>query len=129
MTRTAAAMNAMASAAPGPERPVYDRAAWERAVMASGMHTSARLIALILAHHAGDEGVIAAGGRQHARYLAEDSGIEPRYVQISLTRLERIHFITRPPIETWDETRGVRPVTLTVPRKFSQVPPSTGRPR
>lgn len=130
MTRTAAAaMNAMASAGPGPERPAYDRAAWERAVMASGMHTSARLIALILAHHAGELGVIAAGGRQNARLLAEDSGIEPKFVQISLTRLERTHFISRPPIETWDEARGVRPVTLTVPHKFSPVPPSTGEPR
>ena len=132
MTRTAATPAAMASGRPGPARPapaVYDRATWERAVMASGMHTSARLIALILAHHADDHGVIAAGGRQDAELLAEDSGIAGKYARISLTRLECTHFISRPPIETWDEAKGVRPITLRVPREFRTQPPSTGEPR
>ncbi|MCZ0996377.1 hypothetical protein O1L44_29985 [Streptomyces noursei] len=128
MTRTAAdAMRAMAPARP--TRPAYDRATWERAVMASGMHTSARLIALILAHHADDQGVIAAGGRQDAHLIAQDSGIEAKYARISLTRLERTHFLRRPPIETWDEKNGVRPITLTVPSKFRAQPPSKGEPR
>ncbi|MDX3033023.1 hypothetical protein [Streptomyces scabiei] len=127
MTRTA-------DTAPSPARlarrtpAVYDRAAWERAVMASGMHTSARLIALILAHHAGDRGVIPAGGPQDARLLAKDSGIEGKFVRISLTRLERSHFLTRPPIETWDETKGVRPVVLTIPARRERPPHPGERP-
>lgn len=128
MTRTAAdAMRAMAPARQA--RPAYDRATWERAVMASGMHTSARLIALILAHHADDQGVIAAGGRQDANLIAQDSGIEAKYARISLTRLERTHFLWRPPIETWDEKNGVRPITLTVPNRFRAQPPGKGEPR
>jgi hypothetical protein len=125
MTRTAPTPSAPARTAPV----AYDRATWERAVMASGMHTSARLIALILAHHADAQGQIAAGGPQDARLLAQESGIEAKYVRVSLTRLERIHFISRPSIHTWEDKDAVRPVSLTMPHRFRQEPPSTGEPR
>ncbi|MCC9712050.1 hypothetical protein E4N62_46715 [Streptomyces sp. MNU76] len=132
MTRTAAATpRATASGRPGPARPApaYDRAVWERAVMADDLHTSARLIALILAHHADDQGVIAPGGRQDARLLAQDSGIEGKFVRISLERLERCHFISRPPIETWEDKDLVRPVFLILPNRFRTEPAHTGGPR
>ncbi|WP_171111266.1 MULTISPECIES: hypothetical protein [unclassified Streptomyces] len=114
-------------AAPMPTAPRYDRRVWEQAVMAGDLHANARLVALILAHHAGDSGYLAAGNVQDARNLTVEAGLRGRYVRLSLTQLEHDGYISRPSIHGWDEPRP-RPVTLTLPAAATRKePPSTAR--
>ncbi|MFM9594499.1 hypothetical protein ACKI1O_34565 [Streptomyces scabiei] len=128
MTRAAAATVPVPSAPARPEPAAYDRAAWERAVMASSMHSNCRLIAMVLAHHADEHGRIT-GGAQDAELLAQESGVQAKYVRISLNQLERRRYMRRPSIQDWPDDAGIRPITLT-PRSSSRAePPSTGEPR
>ncbi|GEC02980.1 hypothetical protein SSP24_06350 [Streptomyces spinoverrucosus] len=119
----AAAHRRAAAEAPGQR---YDRRVWEQAVMAGDLHANARLVALILAHHAGDSGYLPAGNVQDARNLTVEAGLRGRYVRLSLTQLEHDGYIARPSIHGWDEPRP-RPVTLTLPPAgVRREPPSTG---
>lgn len=104
----------------------YDRHAWEAAVMAASLHSNGRLVALVLAHHADEDGQIPAGGPQHAAQLAHDTGLQGRFARISLNTLEKEGLIWRPPIGDW-EAREVRPVTLTMPPATTLTqPPHSG---
>jgi hypothetical protein len=113
------------------DAPPYDRGAWEHAVLSSGLHANARLVALALAHHAGTSGYLAPGWVQDARSLTRDTGLRGRFVRLSMTQLEQDGYLTRPSVLEWDEPRP-RPVTLTVPPANGprrEEPPSTGEPR
>lgn len=104
----------------------YDRRAWERAVMSGGdLHSNARLVALVLAHHAGESGHVPAGHVQDARNLTRDCGMDGKYVRVSLTFLEELGYIARPSIHVWREPQP-RPVTLVLPGRDRQEPPHTG---
>lgn len=118
-----------ATAADVPPEP-YDRDAWEEAVFGSDLHMPTRLIALLLAHHAGAAGYIPAGGPQTAGRLARESGVSPKATRLALTKLEADGYVRRPDIHTW-KAREVRPVTLAVPAPGGArtEPPSTGEPR
>ncbi|MFF8980208.1 hypothetical protein ACF08A_25775 [Streptomyces cellulosae] len=96
--------------------PAYDRHRWEHALLgASYLHRNARLLGLVLAHHAGTSGQLPAGGIQHAGRLADEAGMSPKSTRVSLYHLETAGFIKRPDLATWQPKDVVRPVTLTVP--------------
>lgn len=99
----------------------YTRPVWEQAVLSGDLHSNARLVALILAHHAGESGYLPAGQVQDARNLARDCALFGKFVRISLTFLEEQGYISRPSIHDWKEPRP-RPVTLTLPPSYR--PPS-----
>lgn len=113
-------------AVPRPTGP-YSRSAWERAVLTGGLQVHARLLALVLAHHAGDSGHIPAGDVQDARNLAPETAMSGKVVRISLNFLMAEGYISRPSIHDWAGERS-RPVTLTMPSHAGvrQEPPHTG---
>lgn len=115
-------------AEPRPALP-YSRSAWERAVMAGNLQVHARLLAFVLAHHAGDSGYIPAGHVQDARHLAPQLGMSGKVVRISLNFLISEGYISRPPIQEWTQDRP-RPITLTMPPRTGvrQEPPHPGGP-
>lgn len=123
----AAAMRAMAPAA-RPPAPAFDRTVWEGGILSSRLHRHARLVALALAHLADASGELPKGGQQHAGQLAVICNMDPKSVRISLTQLERQHFLQRPPVHGWTGD-DVRPVTLTMPARRRTEPPSPGEPR
>lgn len=99
-----------------PPAPAYDRRRWERALLAATyLHRNARLLGLVLAHHAGASGQLPAGGIQHAGRLADEAGMSPKSTRVSLYHLEVSGFIERPDLATWEPKAVVRPITLTVP--------------
>ncbi|MDX3748703.1 hypothetical protein [Streptomyces sp. AK08-02] len=113
--------------------PPYNRSVWERAVLTGGLQVHARLLALVLAHHAGDSGHIPAGHVQDARNLAPEAGMSGKVVRISLNFLMAEGYISRPSILDWTGNLP-RPVTLTMPPGDALVgvrmePPHTGEPR
>lgn len=114
----------LAAARPAPP---YSRSAWECAVMAGGLQVHARLLALVLAHHAGDSGHIPAGHVQDARNLAPETAMSGKVVRISLNFLMAEGYISRPSIHEWAEDRP-RPITLTMPRQagMRREPPHPG---
>lgn len=96
--------------------PAYDRHRWERALLgATYLHRNARLLGMVLAHHAGKSGHLPAGGIQHAGRLADEAGMTPKATRVSLYHLEVAGFIARPDLATWEPKAMVRPITLTVP--------------
>lgn len=117
--------------APVPVRPAFDRHRWEAAVLDSdsGLDSHARLIALILSHHAGEAGYLPSGRTQEGPVLARRSGMAARLARQAMTRLALEGFLSRPPREKWTHPRP-RPVTLTMPAAppARRVPPSTGGP-
>lgn len=108
----------VAAAAPAPAavpvRPPYDRHLWGTAVLASDLHLNDRLIALVLAHHAGPSGHLPAHGPQRIGRLSRESGISENGTRRALNQLETAGFLQRPDIRGWN-TAIVRPVTLTLP--------------
>jgi hypothetical protein len=98
-----------------PTREPYDRLRWEQAVIASSLHHTAKHIALMLSHYAGDAGCLPAGGPQHGEAMATATGHGGRWVRQALTQLEVYRLISRPNIQSWSADRGVRPITLTLP--------------
>lgn len=115
-------------AVPRPATP-YSRSAWERAVMTGTLQPEARLLAFVLAHHAGDSGHIPAGHVQDARHLAPQISMSGKVVRISLNFLMSEGYISRPPIQEWTEHQP-RPITLTMPPRkgVRQEPPHPGGP-
>ncbi|MFF5004659.1 hypothetical protein ACFY3G_17730 [Streptomyces phaeochromogenes] len=103
----------------------YSRHAWERAVLDSDLHPHAKLLGLVLAHHAGDSGYLPPGHVQDARRLAPEVGLTGRFTRMSLNVLQVEGYVTRPPIEEWREELP-RPVTLTLPSHNRRRPPHTG---
>ncbi|WP_405930346.1 hypothetical protein [Streptomyces sp. NBC_00827] len=103
--------------------PPYDRRMWEQAVLSGDLHSNARLVALVLAHHAGASGHLPAGHVQDARRLTRDCGLDGKFTRVSLNFLEERGYIARPSIHDWQEPRP-RPVTLTLPA--TDRPPSPG---
>jgi hypothetical protein len=89
--------------------------------MSGDLHSNARLIALVLAHHAGDTGHFPAGQVPDARNLTRDAALTGKFTRISLNSLEAEGYISRPSIHDWTEPRP-RPIALTLPT--SQRPPS-----
>lgn len=103
-------------AAARPTPPSYSRSAWEHAVMTGGLEAHARLLALVLAHHADDSGHIPAGDVQDARNLAPETAMAGKLVRLSLDFLLAAGYISRPSIHDWSGNRS-RPITLTMPRQ------------
>ncbi|MFJ4687079.1 hypothetical protein [Streptomyces sp. NPDC088789] len=98
---------------PGPAG--YDRARWERALIAAKLpHHSARILGWGLAHLCGTAGYLPPGA-PHADRLAERLRMSPKQVRMSLHQLEQARLISRPDIRTWTPCDLVRPLTLTVP--------------
>jgi hypothetical protein len=116
-------------AAPADSVTPYDRHAWEQAVITGDLHANARVLAFVLAHLAGAAGHLPVGERQHADRLAVDAGLTPRLARISLEALITGGYILRPSIRGWDNRKGVRPITLTLPGGARTEPPHTGQPR
>lgn len=98
-----------------PVREPYDRHRWERAVIDSSLHHTAKHVAMVLAHYADDAGYLAPDGPQHVERLMADTGHSGRFVRTALTALETYRLISRPNIHGWSARQGVRPVTLTLP--------------
>jgi len=121
-TRTAA----VPTPASLPIRPLFDRAAWTEAVIASDLQRDQRHIALVLAHFADPFGELAPGGHQEAAKLSRAARMAPKRVRISLHDLELRGFIRRPSIHTWERQNLVRPVTLTVPAERPPLPLAAG---
>ncbi|NEB00600.1 hypothetical protein [Streptomyces sp. SID13726] len=121
-TAPAAASDLVVEAAAGP----YDRHRWEAAVLGSQMHRSTRLVALTLAHHAGEMGHIPAGDLQDPDVLAEATGLVTRHVRQALAHLGRYGWMRRPGPDTATRGRAAkRPITLTLPGARGELP-STG---
>lgn len=112
------------------DAPPYDRHAWESAVQADGsLFYAPRLVAFVLAHHAGEDGFLPAGGIQHYASLAQATGLVQRTVKLSIRDLDRAGLLKRPPMPDGRQTHVARPITLVVPETAERVPPSTGEPR
>lgn len=124
--RDLAAVHRNAAARPAPAPTPYERERWETAVLAShNLHSNARLVAFLLAHHADEAGEIPAGGPQHAERLAQESALMGRFARLSLNVLQTEGFLTRPPIDSW-KSEQVRPITLTMPSAAARrEPPHT----
>lgn len=106
----------------------YDRTRWERAVLTGHLPHMARLLALLLAHLAGPDGQLPAGGPHNAERLAGLSGLPRKQTRISLNVLEKTGHFSRPSIHTWEDRDVLRPVTLTMPTAaVRQEPPHPGR--
>ncbi|NUS29787.1 MAG: hypothetical protein HOV92_36990 [Streptomyces sp.] len=115
-----------APAARPADAPLYDRVRWEQAVMASGMHNTARLVGLTLAHYALG-GYLPADGIQHTRRLSARTGLAPERARQCLRDLERAGLIARPASADWEHREQPRPITLTLPRQAPGTePPHTG---
>ncbi|WP_432193786.1 hypothetical protein [Streptomyces sp. bgisy027] len=109
--------------------PRYDRRAWEAAVQTdTGLYYAPRLVAFVLAHHAGTDGYLPAGGIQHLSSLAEKTRLTQRSVKLSLRDLERTGLIRRVATPQGQQTHVARAITLTIPSApgARQEPPSTG---
>jgi hypothetical protein len=109
-----------------PPRPVFDRKAWERAVLDSDIRRDLRLVAFALAHHADPFGEIAPGGPQEVGRLARQTHVAGKQVRLGLNDLEQAGFIRRPNIHSWRRHNVVRPITLTFPAARSSQPPNPG---
>lgn len=115
-------MNTRDETAPAPtpaamalmRRTPYDRHEWEDAVLGAGLHSSVRLVALALAHHAGPGGHLQADGVQHTGRMGARTGLTPERVRDNFRLLEKAGFIWRPEPDRGHSNR-VRPITLTVP--------------
>lgn len=105
----------------------YDRARWEQAVLDDGdLHPHAKLLALVLAHHADASGHLPTGGPQHTARLARETGVSPKGTRLSLTGLELEGYLRRPDIHSW-KGREVRPISLALPTAaVRQEPPHPG---
>jgi hypothetical protein len=118
---------------PAPGRPAdapsYDRQVWETAIEASDLFYAPRLVGYVLAHHAGADGYLRAGGIQNLTSLADRTGLTPRTVKLCLRDLGRAGLLRRPASAPGEQTHIARPITLTVPETAERVPPSTGEPR
>ena len=109
------------------DAPPYDRRAWEKAVQAdTTLFYAPRLLAFVLAHHAGADGHLPAGGIQHLGELARLTRLPQRSVKLSLRDLDRAGLLRRPPAPPGQQTHVARPITLTVPEAAERVPPCTG---
>ncbi|MEW2570467.1 hypothetical protein [Streptomyces sp. NPDC047070] len=95
-------------------RPLYDRARWEQALLASGLQANAKFVGLALASLAGDAGYLPAGNVQSVRHIARLVGLQPNPVRVAMTALGVEKFILRPRAEGQSRTVG-RPITLTLP--------------
>lgn len=112
------------------DAPPYDRRAWESAVQADrGLFYAPRLVAFVLAHHAGEDGYLPAGAIQHLASLADLTGLTTRTVKLSLRDLDRAGLLHRPSSPAGQQTHVARPITLTLPETAERVPPSTGEAR
>ena len=118
------ARSAQSSAAPMPPQPAYDRARFERAVIASNLHRGSRIVAFVLAHWADASGHLPAGGNQSTETLTHATGLSGKNVQLSLLHLERRGYLSRPDIRDWEYGRGTRPVTLSVPSRSTRTDPA-----
>lgn len=123
-SRQAAAATAAATAAAA----AYDRDAWQMAVFTSDLSTPAKLVALLLAHHAGTRGYLRAGGPQSEGRIAREAGVSARQARLALERLEADGYLRRPDVRTW-KPRQIRPAALTVPAaaRARTEPPHTDR--
>lgn len=113
---------------PDPVPASYDRVRWEQVVMAddSPLHAMERLVALVLAHYAPD-GRLPADGFQHSTPMGARTGLSPARVRVGLRGLEKAGFISRPPMDAWENRPVPRPVTLTLPSAHARTePPHTG---
>ncbi|MFJ9895268.1 hypothetical protein ACIQPR_18325 [Streptomyces sp. NPDC091280] len=116
-------------APPADPRPVapYDRHRWEEAVMSGDLYRDARLLALVLAHHAGESGVLPEDGIQYLRPLSRLTDVTPRLVKLALRDLQRGGYMWRPPLAPGAQTQIARPITLTLPPVAARTePPHTG---
>lgn len=112
------------------DAPPYDRHAWESAVLADAtLFYAPRLVAFVLAYHAGADGHLPAGGIQHRGELARLTKLPQKSVKLSLRDLDRAGLLRRPPAPPGQQSHVARPITLTVPSTAERVPPSTGGPR
>ena len=108
----------------------YDRDRWQAAVLNGGLHSNARLVALVLAHLAGPSGILPAGGAHSVGRLARQAQLAEQLVRISLNVLEAEGYFSRPDIHTWRPQDLLRPITLTLPSPsraaVRQEPPHPG---
>lgn len=107
-----------------PRREHYDRHRWESVVIASDLHRGSRLVALTLAHYAGDAGYLPPGGIQHPDVLAAATNLSTKNIRLSINQLQARGLIRRPDIATWTH-EAVRPITLTLPRSARREPANT----
>lgn len=106
-------------------RPLYNREAWERALLASNLPANAKLVGLALAHLASDAGYLPAGRIQSVRRMGPLVSLAPRLVRISKNVLGGEGFIRRPHAGGWTNPDLCRPITLTL-RPARSEPPHTG---
>jgi hypothetical protein len=103
----------------------FDRDRWVSAVLYSNLTRHDRLLALVLAHHAGVLGELPAGGdAQQAGHLARDMRLDAKRVRDALKALELAGWIRRPDIRTWQRKDLIRPITLTIPSPAAQTEPA-----
>lgn len=120
-----------ASPAPAPEPAApYERHRWEEAVMSGDLYRDARLVALVLAHHAGEAGFLPEDGIQYLGRLTRLTGVTSRLVKLALRDLQRRGYMWRPPVAPGEQTQVARSITLTLPPLPARTePPHTGGPR
>lgn len=109
-----------ATAAP---RTSFDRAVWERTLLASELRRDLRLIGLIFSHYADGSGRLSMDGPQRIETLCALARIDGKRVRVILRELELSGYIRRPNLHTWRNRAAARPIVLTLPAAAARTEP------
>ncbi|MEY2249344.1 hypothetical protein AB8A21_41620 [Streptomyces sp. BF23-18] len=98
----------------------YNRRAWERQLLAaSGVNHDMRIVGLVLAHLADEQGELPANGPHSNGQLARMCRLQEQRIREAVNSLQTKRFLTRPDLQEWTadvrQNYMVRPVTLTMP--------------
>ncbi|MGC4912705.1 hypothetical protein [Streptomyces albogriseolus] len=107
-------------------RTSFDRAVWERTLLASELRRDLRLIGLIFSHYADDSGRLPMDGPQRLETLCELARIDGKRIRVILRELELSGYIRRPNLHTWRNRAAARPIVLTLPAATSRPSPAPG---